>query len=223
MQYFKKISELRGSYGMICKKCGEDRKHGAHGLCRRCYSAEYRSNHKEEAKQYQRVHAVNNRDKHRKTSRRYRYANGGKSASENRQCALFLGVHIAERVLSKVFRDVVLMPPNYPGFDFVCNRGKKIDVKSACTYIRDKHGDSWKFNICRNQTADFFLCLAFNNREDLTPLHIWLIPKNVINHLVAATMTESNLSKWDEYKLDINKVVTCCDVMKQPEQKKVTR
>ena len=108
------------------------------------------------------------------------------------------------------------MPYGHKGFDFFCNKGKKIDVKSACIYIdnRGNRSDSWSFHIHRNSIADYFLCLAFDNREDLNPLHIWLIPGHIVNHLKGATIAESTLSKWDEYKLDINKVATCCNSMK---------
>lgn len=131
---------------------------------------------------------------------------------ENKSCALFLGVHVAEQVLSRVFKDVKLMPPNNPGYDFICNHGKKIDVKSAC--IRKTY-DNWSFYISHNTTADYFLCIAFDNRDNLTPLHLWLIPGKAINRLECATISKSTLSKWDEYKLDINKIVTCCDNLKQ--------
>lgn len=188
---------------MICNSCGEDKKHYAQGLCGSCYYA-------------------TNRDKLKELARRYRRANGGKSASENKQCTSFLGVHVAERVLSKVFKNVKQMPYGYRGLDFICNKGKKIDVKSACTETRHNHGDRWNFAINKNQIADFFLCLAFDNREDLNPLYIWLIPGHIINHFVKTSISESNLSKWDKYKLDIGKVTACCDVMKQTNKKKVT-
>ena len=195
----------------ICKACGEDKKHHAHGLCRRCYNAKHRSNHKEYYKEY----LIANRDKSSKYNRRYRRAHGGKSASENKKCSMFLGVHVAERVLSNVFKDVKQMPYGCSGYDFICNKGKKIGVKGACTYT-DKCGYSrWHFRIRRNKTADYFLCLAFDNRKDLNPLYIWLIPGHIVNHIITTSISKSTIEKWDEYKLDINKVVTCCDTMKQ--------
>ena len=184
---------------MICKSCGEDKKHASHGLCLVCYGRQYRAA---------------NRNKCRERERRHRYKHGGKPASENKQCAVFLGVHVAEQVLSKVFKNVKRMPYGNKGYDFICNKGKRIDVKSSCTETRDKRSDGWGFSIKRNQIADYFLCLAFDNREHLTPLHIWLIPGNIINHLTGLTMSESTLSKFDEYKLNINKVVACCDTIK---------
>ena len=190
-------------------------KHTALGLCRRCYDAKYRSNNKEEIKQQKKEYRMTNRDSWLASHRRYRRAHGGKSASENKQCAAFLGVHVAERVLAKVFKDVKQMPNGNKGFDFVCNKGKKIDVKSACTRTHDRQSDKWDFHIGKNKIADYFLCLAFDNREDLNPLYIWLIPAHQVNHLVSASISESTLSRWDEYKLDINKVTACCNSIKR--------
>ena len=219
---------------MICKSCGGDLKHEAHGLCKRCYdkqqhvkyyeihkdklkqrSVEYSKTHKEEIKQYKKEYRITNRDAILVTQRKYRYAHGAKPASENKQCPIFLGVHVAERVLSKVFKNVEQMPYGHKGFDFRCNKGKQIDVKSSCAQTRDNQSDRWGFQIRRNQIADYFLCLAFDNREDLNPLHIWLIPGHIINHVTRTSISESTLSKWDEYKLDINKVAACWDSMKE--------
>lgn len=184
---------------MGCVVCGSEGMH-AKGLCNTCYAnAYYKAN----------------RDRILSSCKELSYAHGAKPASENKQCSAFLGVHVAERVLSKVFKDVKAMPPNHPGYDFICSKGKKIDVKSACIYTRPKWSGSWNFVINKNKVADFFLCLAFDNRKDLNPLHIWLIPGVIINTLVGAGISESTLPKWDEYKLDINKVITCCDSMKQ--------
>ena len=60
-----------------------------------------------------------------------------------------------------------------------------------------------------------FLLIAFNNRDDLKPLHIWLVPADAINHIQNTGISESTLLKWDKYKLDINKVAACCDRMKR--------
>jgi len=65
------------------------------------------------------------------TERRHRLGIS-RPMGENRDCSKFLGVHVAEQVLSQVFNNVEVMPHNNKGFDFICNRGKKIDVKSSC-------------------------------------------------------------------------------------------
>jgi len=135
---------------------------------------------------------------------------GVKPFDENKDCPLYLGVHVAERVLSHVFENVERMPYRNPWFDFICNKGKKVDVKSSCIH---KSG-AWNFNIKHNTTADYFLCLAFDNREDLNPLHVWLIPGSKLNHSNAASITQSISHKWEMYELDISKISACCDAMK---------
>ena len=52
--------------------------------------------------------------------------------SENKSCALYLGVHIAERVLAGIFNDVHVMPFGNPGYDFRCSKDYLVDVKAGC-------------------------------------------------------------------------------------------
>lgn len=129
-----------------------------------------------------------------------------KSMRENRQCTLFLGIHVAERMLSKVFKNVERMHIHNHGYDFICNRGKKIDVKSSCLN-KDKR---WKFKISHNQVADFFLMIAFSDRYRLTPKHVWLIPGDDVCHAQSISTARSTVHKWDKYELNIDDIVTCC-------------
>ena len=135
---------------------------------------------------------------------------GQVSMYENKTCASYLGVVVAEQVLSKVFKNITRMPNGCPGYDFICSKGMKIDVKSGC--ITNRGG--WQFNITKNKTADYFLCLAFDNRTDLNPLYIWLIPGDEINRLFCATIAKTTIPKWSKYMLDINKVIDCCSEMR---------
>jgi len=181
--------------------------------------SEWYHENKEHCLEYARKYYENNmdarRDYGRKYSAKYRASHGGKPMSENKSCAAYLGCHIAERVLSKVFKDVEVMPPNHPGYDFICNKGKKIDVKSSCTTIlRDKY-KCWRFRINRNNDADYFLCIAFDNRKELNPLYLWLLPSDKVNHLLNASVYGSKIDKWDEYKLDVNRLIKCCDKIKE--------
>ena len=134
--------------------------------------------------------------------------------SENRGCPLFLGVHVAEQVLALVFNHVDRMPNNNPGYDFICGNGYRIDVKSACRSVRKIGSDRWEFYIGKNQIAEYFLCLAFDNRDDLNPEHVWLIPARYVNDHMTVGVSESTIAKWDEYKLDVEKVSACCNIMK---------
>jgi len=136
----------------------------------------------------------------------------GKTAKDNPTCASYLGVYVAERVLSKVFADVVTMPPCNPGYDFICNGGKKIDVKSACIqYDRNR----WSFGIKRNCIADYFLCVAFDNRVNLEPQHIWLIPGEKIKCFSILAIPMGATHRWAQYELDIIEDVRLrCDEMR---------
>lgn len=133
-----------------------------------------------------------------------------------RDSTSFLGVHIAERVLSKIFEHVNRMPYGNPGFDFVCGKGFKIDVKSSCLNIcTDRR--LWDFSIKRNDIADYFLFLAFDNRHNLTPMHVWLIPGSNINQKIKVSITNSkkSLCKWSEYERPLDRVIACCDAMRE--------
>ena len=129
---------------------------------------------------------------------------------KNQSCSNYLGIIIAEQVLSKVFKNIQQMPNGNPGYDFICDKGYKVDVKSCCL----SKGKYWVFSINKNTTTDYFLCLAFDNRQDLNPLHLWLIPGNILNNITTTSITKSTLLKWNEYKLDINKVISYCNNMR---------
>ena len=153
-----------------------------------------------------------NLDKARAQKTRANRKHGTKPMNENRECASFLGVHVAEKVLANVFKNVERMPHNNKGYDFICGQGYKIDVKSST--IHKKRG-CWQFNIERNKIADHFLCIAFDNRDDLNPLHLWLIPGYVINPYRGVSIRPDTIHRWCEYQLDINRVVACCNTMKK--------
>jgi hypothetical protein len=139
--------------------------------------------------------------------------------SENKKCSAYLGVYIAERILSKYFEDVIVMPFGNPGYDFVCKNGFKIDVKSSTLHEMTGRTSRWGFCIRCNEIADYFLCLAFNDdREDLIPLHIWLIPGPVVCHYhngFYITNNEQGIKKWSQYEKPLDKVVNCCNVLRR--------
>lgn len=137
-----------------------------------------------------------------------------KPMGENRNCALFLGVHVAERLLSLIFENVDKMPFGNKYYDFTCAKGYKIDVKSSCRRKHNHGSDNWVFHIRKNTVADYFLCIAFDDREHLTPEHLWLIPGNVVNNKIGHSISESALSKWSKYEQPLDKVINCCNVLK---------
>lgn len=135
-----------------------------------------------------------------------------KPMSENKECSSYLGVYIAERYLSKIFTNVIRMPINHSGYDFICNKDYKIDVKSACI---GKTSNRWVFCINNNITADYFLCIGFDNRNDMNPLHIWLIPNNTSlpKSGLSITNTSKILKKYQQYEQNekLDELIICCD------------
>ena len=89
--------------------------------------------------------------------------------TDNRECTSYLG-DIAEIILSNIYDNVKVMPRGNHGFDVICNHDYKIDIKASAT--GDKLG-YWMFQIRKNQITDYFLCIAFNSRDDLyNPVHL---------------------------------------------------
>jgi len=74
----------------------------------------------------------------------------------------------------------------------------------------------WGFSIQKNQVADYFLCLAFDNRESLEPQHVWLIPSGPIQNLLNIRISEKpeSLAKWSKYERPLNKVILSCCKLK---------
>jgi hypothetical protein len=216
-----------------CKECGEFRVIKTRGLCHRCSNAEYRKCRPIHickrcgklkpmylkdlcsvcyAKQRRKQNPEKTRMEHEKANRKL----GILPMAENKTCSMFLGCHVAERVLSKVFKNTKVMPPNNPGYDFICNHDKKIDVKSSCMQKSEnpRRSPNWAFRIDKNTIPDYFLCITFDNRESLTPLYLWLIPGHVLNLKTSTRISEITFPKWNQYALPIDKVVTCCDTLK---------
>lgn len=203
---------------ILCKQCGEIKQHYAHGLCVKCYLKEY---HKKYIKKEKIITCVSC---HKKAplaghgmckkcyfKNYYLKTREPDQYTKNKKCTQFLGVHVAERVLNRVFKDVERMNMSNPGYDFICNHGKKIDVKSSC---EDSNGKKWSFIIKKNKIADFFLCIAFDNRESLTPQHLWLIPGDDINTKTGVVISKNTVDRWSVYEIDIERTLHCCNSIK---------
>ena len=128
----------------------------------------------------------------------------------NKDSAQYLGITCAEQVLGQIFKNVEMMPFGNKGFDFICGKGYKVDSKASV--IRNKK--YWSFSINKNKIADYFALLIFDNRDNINPLHFWLIPGDIVNDKITLTISKSTITKWDEYKQDINKVIKCCNNIK---------
>ena len=76
------------------------------------------------------------------------------------------------------------------GYDFICGDGYKIDVKSAATGDKSGH---WIFYTSKNKIPDYFIFIAFDNRDDLNPTHLWIVPGNIVNQLGTIIISKKNL------------------------------
>lgn len=90
---------------------------------------------------------------------------------ENRKDTRFLGVYIAENAVAKIFKESKKMPYANIGFDVVCPKGYKIDVKST---VLNKY-NTFNFHINQNNIADYFILIGFNNIIELEPIYMWII------------------------------------------------
>jgi hypothetical protein len=127
----------------------------------------------------------------------------------------YLGVHIAERLLGNIFKTSTRMPYGNPGYDFICGRGFKVDVKASCRHHKNgRSTDRWSFNIKKNTVADYFACFAMDSRECLNPEHFWLIPAGVVNHKSTILMIEGSLTRWNKYEQPIERAIAGCSLLK---------
>lgn len=155
---------------------------------------------------------------HSAYSIKYKHTKGiHKPMSENKECASYLGVVIAEKALLEFYNNIKRMPYGNPGFDFECDRLYKIDIKSSCLYYPKDHTPCWTIHIRKNIIANYFLCLLFNNRKDLTPMYVLLIPGKLVNNKVSITIPNStkSLAKWNKFMKPLDSVINCCNKLKE--------
>lgn len=189
-----------------------------HGVEIREKSRKYYQEHieeiKEKLKKYQEEHSEELKEYGRKYYEKIgREKRGQQSMYINKLCSSYLGIVIGERLCRHLFKDVEVMPHGNPGFDIICNKGKMIDVKTS-SMLLDCGNPRWKFHIEHNKTADFFICVAFDNRTDLNPLYMWMIPGYEVNNQGLISIAISRIHKWDKWKRDINDAQLCCAEMK---------
>lgn len=210
----------KASYCKECTKKKSKEHYREHIEESRIYNKDYHQKHKKELnKQSRKYHQEHRKERNEKQRKYYektgREKAGSKSMYEDKFCAQYLGIVIGERLIKHLFKDVEVMPYGNPKFDFICNKGKKIDVKTRCIALEKRKYPHWKFYINHNTIADFFILVAFDNRTDLNPLHLWMIPGKEINNQKNARISPPTIHKWDEWKIDINDAQICCTEMKE--------
>jgi hypothetical protein len=120
--------------------------------------------------------------------------------------------NINEKLLCSIFENVQRMPHTNHGFDFICNKDKKIDAKGGCLSSKNR----WYFFPGKNKIADYFACVAYDNKTSLNPVHFWLIPGNIVNKYCSFSIRNdiSGLTKWKKYERPLDKILTCCNILK---------
>lgn len=188
--------------------------------CRNCEKEDakrYHLENKEECNRKSREYSKAHRKDLNSYMKDYNHKTGrAKPLSKAKDAPVWLGVHVAEEVLNDYFENVKKMPYGNEGYDFKCRRGFKIDVKAACLQTPKNQAPLWQFGINKNVIADYFLCLAFDSRESLNPLHIWLIPAALIffKKNFSISNIDISLKKWKDYEKPLDKVIAGCNVLK---------
>lgn len=95
---------------------------------------------------------------------------------ENRLLKSFIGSYIAENGISKLFEGCQKMKKNNPGYDIICPKGYKLDVKASVLSRFNTFG----FHIAKNQIADYFILVGFDNVINLKPLYLWILKRDDI-------------------------------------------
>lgn len=220
-----------------CNKCGEikppgdfyidnTKKDNKSSHCKECVKERTKKRyekHREEIKKYHKkyyqehIEERKEKDKDRYHNRGGRERQNKKSMYKNKTCSNYLGIVVAERLIKHLFNDVEMMPYGHPGYDMICNKGKKINVKASTIHIEQSKNlttNFWQFRIGYNKECDFFLCMSFDNVEDINPLIAWMIPVNETNENSSIQISATTIHKWDKWKMDLNNAQTCCDLMK---------
>lgn len=205
--------------------------------CIKKYKAEYRAKNRDFLRLQDKKWRDNNKELKRKMDKEYYKNNQDKikayrqrkqkelhdkgivcpiSEAKDRDPALWLGVYVAEPLLTAYFGNANKMPITNPGFDYVCSRGYKIDVKSSIISRLDKHGKGgrWKFQGI-NDIADYFFCIGFDNRDDLNVIKVWLFPKSVVSGIRTITISLSKLKKFEQYELNSESARILCENRKR--------
>jgi hypothetical protein len=139
-----------------------------------------------------------------------------KSMYINKECPSYLGIVIAEKALSKFYKHIKRMPINNPGYDFECDKGYFIDVKSSCLRHPKIGSPCWSITIKKNSIANYFLCVLFNDRIELKPVYVLLIPGELVRNKVSISITNTpkGMTRWRKYMQPLDNVISCCNAMR---------
>lgn len=137
--------------------------------------------------------------------------------SDNSECPTYFGQYIEEKYVSQIFDHPVpfefpkdelgRITDNHKPYDYLCKKGLKIKmVSSVChtspSKVSKVTGDMlpyFEYAIRKNSVPDYYILSAWDNRESLDPLFVWIIKSNEI-----FITTQSRKLFWDRENLSIS-------------------
>jgi len=163
---------------------------------------------------------------HSEYTNEVRYINGIRTPlSENKDCESYFGVYVVEHILNKflptIFDYVEYMKYGNRGFDFICKDPKKefidrypqLKLKRGIEYkiqstarCLDFGTDYFHFPIMHNDIAEYFIFSAWDNRDNLNLLHIWMINKNdIVRERKFWRRDAINITNRHKYLIEFNR------------------
>ncbi len=145
-----------------------------------------------------------NKEHYNEYSRNRRHNIGESLPKEfNEDCSLYFGEYIAENYIMKTFEDTIKAPCGTKGYDWTCKKGYKIQHKARCMEYDPKGSDwcGWKWSINYNDIADYFILSAWDNRDSMNPIYIWIFHKNDMIRKGRSNYTKEKF--WERYVFSI--------------------
>jgi hypothetical protein len=123
----------------------------------------------------------------------YEYKRGLGSIEDNKDCGRYFGEYIERKYVFQIFEDPVpfefpkdelgRITDNRKPYDYLCCKGLKLKHISSCiredkSHIQKLTGEKlpyFAYAIRRNKIPDQFVLSAWDNRESLKPLFVWII------------------------------------------------
>lgn len=124
---------------------------------------------------------------------------------ESPKCHDWIGIYIAENIAFGHLKGYERAPFGNHGYDFFNDAGKTVDCKASHLRQTSKTGRGWQFAISRNDIADAFFCIAFDEFPSREILYMWFIPGVEIHHMARLSigMGKRSRTKWEKYRVPV--------------------
>lgn len=133
------------------------------------------------------------------------------SESENKSCPLYFGDYIEKKYVMQIFEDPIpfeykkddmgrIIDRTKP-YDYICKNGFKLKHIASCKRTDKFHVLNylddilyWGYLIRRNNVPDYYILSAWDDRNSLNPLYVWIIRGDEI-----FITQRSQKPFWDRY------------------------